>query len=101
MRYGTEQTQMAQSPFEGRGTGIRHSGGGSMAGKKGDLPMGGYTQGDTGGLSIMGFNPTPGSLYRDAGPTQGLLGGGMPPPTGILGFPSQTTMGGSTWGGLL
>ena len=67
MRYNAEQTQKAESPLNGRGLGVRHSGGGDMSqGKKADLPTGGYVQGPSGGLMMGNYNPSPGSLYRES-----------------------------------
>ena len=69
MRYGAMENQQVASPFQGRGTGVRHSGGGDMTGKKGQTPTppGGYAQGPSGGLMIGGYNPSPGSLSSEPG----------------------------------
>lgn len=69
MRYGIEDTQRVMSPLEGRGTGVRHQGGGDMGGKKGmtPTPTGGFAQNPTGGLMIGGYAPPPGSLSSETG----------------------------------
>lgn len=83
MRYGIMDQQRVASPMEGRGTGVRHAGGGAM-GKAGmNAPTGGFLRGPSGGLLMNGMNPNPGSLSQDAmnpGPTPGFG-------TGVFGQP--------------
>lgn len=69
MRYGVMDQQRVASPMEGRGLGLRHSGGGDMGGKKGDVPTptGGYMQSPMGGLQIGPYSPSPGSLSSETG----------------------------------
>lgn len=67
MRYGPMDRQRVDSPLTGRGTGLRHSGGGAMqSGKKGMAPTGGFMRAPgQASLQVNGMQPNPGALAPD------------------------------------